>query len=94
MKIQNTNTSNASGVRNTSGVSSGGSARAAGGSPQQGDEVQLSGLSSASRAVAADSAEHASRIGEISKTVSAGRYQVDPQQLSSRLIDAHLSIAA
>ncbi|MGA2596729.1 MAG: flagellar biosynthesis anti-sigma factor FlgM [Bryobacteraceae bacterium] len=92
MKIQNTSSSNLAGVGNTSALSSaGGSGRHPTPSPAQGDQ---SALSSLSRALESASSDQTSKVVQLSQIVSSGRYQVNPQQLSNSLIEAHLRAAA
>ncbi|HEY1206252.1 MAG: flagellar biosynthesis anti-sigma factor FlgM [Bryobacteraceae bacterium] len=52
------------------------------------DRVQLSGLSALLLASGeAGAADRTARLQQLSSDVRAGRYQVDPQALSSRLVD-------
>jgi len=51
------------------------------------DEIQLSGLSQTLRVLATDSPERNRRIEELSQLVESGRYEVDTQELSRRLIE-------
>jgi anti-sigma28 factor (negative regulator of flagellin synthesis) len=91
MKIQNTNSPNVAGLGNTSALSSGGSVRHSTQSHAQSDQSSLSGLS---RALESASSDQSQKVFQLSQIVSSGRYQVNPQQLSNSLIEAHLSAAA
>jgi anti-sigma28 factor (negative regulator of flagellin synthesis) len=89
MKI-GTNPLDSSGVSqlgNAPGVGSGGAA-GTGSTRSSSDQVQLSNLS-ASLLAAGDSggASRSARVQQLSADYRAGRYQVDPQALSSRLVD-------
>jgi hypothetical protein len=91
MKIQNTNSPNVAGVGNTSALSSAGRARLPTQPHGRSDQSSLSNLS---RALESASSDQASKVVQLSQIVSAGRYQVNPQQLSNSLIEAHLRAAA
>jgi flagellar biosynthesis anti-sigma factor FlgM len=51
------------------------------------DEIQLSELGKQLRVLASDSPERNQRIQELAKLVESGRYEVDAQDLSRRLIE-------
>ncbi len=92
MKIQNTNSPNVGGAGNTSAISSGASVRLP--TTQSHAQNDQSTLSSLSQALESASSDQTSKVVQLSQIVSSGRYQVNPQQLSNSLIEAHLSAAA
>jgi anti-sigma28 factor (negative regulator of flagellin synthesis) len=98
MKIHESNATNPSGAANVSAVHhrtaapvTTGSTEQAGGSTESSDHVQVSTLG---HRLDAHSASHAARIIELSSVVSAGRYQVDAQVLSHKIIQEHIRTAA
>lgn len=101
MKVPASNATNGSNSANVSALHNRGAASAAGGSAglpagglQRDDEVQVSTLSHRLSALALQPPGQASRLMELSSVVSAGRYQVDPQVLSNKLIQEHMRTAA
>ncbi|MCP5109211.1 MAG: hypothetical protein GY953_00085 [bacterium] len=51
------------------------------------DQVSLSGMSAQVKALGVDSPERIAKLEKLSADVAAGRYQVDPQAVSERLVD-------
>lgn len=74
------------GTQGTSGVGPGGRR---GGLERtgDGDQIQLSNLGQALQAEEPDSAERASRVAKLQSDVQSGRYEVDAEDLSRKLID-------
>ena len=82
--------SNATGKLGSDSSSVGGS-RNDGGSASE-DRVQLSGLSEAikvaARALASESPVDEGRVRDIKESIANGSYEVDPERLARKLIDA------
>jgi len=70
-----------------------GTGRPGGGLPQQ-DRVEVSALSQQLSAQDLQPALQSARLSELSSVVSAGRYQVDAQVLSGKIIQEHVRTAA
>ena len=98
MKIHESNATNPSGAANVSAVHhraaapvTTGNAGQAGRGTESNDHVEVSTLG---HRLDAHAASHAARIIELSGVVSAGRYQVDAQVLSHKIIQEHIRTAA
>jgi flagellar biosynthesis anti-sigma factor FlgM len=90
MKITDSNLNGVSTPAQQSGqVSGGGSAgrgTAASRAEFRDDRVQLSDLSSTLKSLSADSPERQEKVARLAETYNAGRYQVQPQQISQGII--------
>ena len=58
------------------------------------DHVQISMLSKFMKALNSQPASHASRVKELSGAISSGRYHVDSEVVSDKLIQEHMRTAA
>lgn len=95
MKIQNSHQAYVSGLTSPDPVTSGPTAtRGAPHAGERNDQVQLSGLGSVMSAVSSELAHHAAKIANLTTEVSAGRYRIEAQVLSDRMIEEHLRAAA
>jgi flagellar biosynthesis anti-sigma factor FlgM len=92
MKINHTIVS-ASGLEKAQeAAASGASSRAPTHDPgSKADRLQLSSLGSHLSALHSNSAQRSATVAELRSAVSSGRYHVDPQQVSKKLIEEHLA---
>jgi len=60
---------------------------------QDGDRVQLSGLSHALRAETEDTPERLEKAAQLKAAIQAGEYQPDPTEVASKIIDDALGKA-
>jgi hypothetical protein len=101
MKVRESNIVNPSNSANVPARQNRAAAPPVGGStglPDRGlqgsDHVQVSTLSHRLSTLDLHSASHASRLTELSSDVSEGRYHVDAQVVSNKLIQEHMRTAA
>lgn len=95
MKIDNTNVSGTSAERleqnRTTAVVRTGydrAGRAAGGSgAENGDQIDLSGLSRALSAASSESPERVAQVEQLSETYASGNYRVDAEEVSRRIVE-------
>ena len=94
MKIHNSNSANVSHVDRSVNLAASANPRGTSSGAGSGDQVRISTLSRGLAALDAHSSEHASKIVRLSDAVATGRYQVDAQAVSEKIIDAYLGMAA
>jgi flagellar biosynthesis anti-sigma factor FlgM len=89
MKINNSGGAGVSGLGGSQEVNANsGASQAQKSGSSRGDQVSLSNLSSALRAQPSQSPQHAGRVAQLSAAVQSGRYNVDAQALSSKIISS------
>jgi flagellar biosynthesis anti-sigma factor FlgM len=93
MKINHTQTTNTSALGKQEAAASGTTGRAAKptSSGSKSDRLQLSNIGTHLSALRSGSAQGSSSVAELSAAVSGGRYHVDAQQVSRKLIEEHLA---
>lgn len=97
MKVPETNSTNVSNVVavNNRATESAAKAPTTTSPPVQGDAVEVSSLGSRISKLSTHQSEaQASKLSELSSVVSSGRYQVDAQAVSQKMIQEHLRAAA
>lgn len=94
MRIQDSNATpiGSRGLEKTDGAEATGRSRGRGAELRSGggDSVELSSLGSQLARLTADSPERAARLEQLAADVASGRYQVDAQAVSQRLLDDSL----
>ena len=93
MKVGEANSGSVSALGHAAPVTAAGGGRAAGGMGR-GDQVQISTLGSQLNALDSEPASHVSKLVELSSAVSMGRYHVDAQMVSHKIIQEHMRTAA
>jgi flagellar biosynthesis anti-sigma factor FlgM len=100
MKVPESNRTNPSSTSSVSALRSSGHATTLTGSGRapgtngRADHVEISALSAHLNTLDSQSAAHASKLMEVTSAVSAGRYHVDANVLSDRMIQEHMRPAA
>ena len=93
MKIQNSNSTDVARLHRSTEAAAQANSRGTSAPSGGTDHVRISALTQGLAALAAHSNEQASKVLQLSSAVESGRYRVDAQAVSHKIVETHLLAA-